>query len=130
MVNILLVSHSVEIAEGTKELAEQMKQGEVEIAAVGGTEAGELGTNPDAIESAVNEIDKSDGLIILADLGSAVMSVNMVLDWLDDEVRAKIQLADAPFVEGAVIAAVESGMGNSMEEILSSIESAEIIKKN
>ncbi|ADQ13516.1 dihydroxyacetone kinase phosphoryl donor subunit DhaM [Halanaerobium hydrogeniformans] len=130
MVNILLVSHSVEIAKGTKELAEQMKQGDVEIVAVGGTEAGDLGTNPDAIESAVNEIDKSDGLIILADLGSAVMSVNMVLDWLDDEVREKIHLADAPFVEGAVIAAVESGMGNSMEEILSSIESAEIIKKN
>lgn len=130
MVSILIVSHSQEIAQGTKELAEQMKQGDIQIRAVGGTQDGDIGTDPDAIEAAVNEIDKTDGLIILADLGSAVMSVNMVLDWLDDEVREKIVLADAPVVEGAVIAAIESSMGNSIEDILTSIESAEIIKKN
>lgn len=130
MVSILIVSHSQEIAKGTKELAEQMKQGDIQIKAVGGTQEGEIGTDPDAIEAAVNELDKSDGLIILADLGSAVMSVNMVLDWLDDEVKEKIVLADAPVVEGAVIAAIESSMGNSLEDILTSIESAEIIKKN
>ncbi|MFW6001465.1 MAG: dihydroxyacetone kinase phosphoryl donor subunit DhaM [Halanaerobium sp.] len=130
MVSILIVSHSQEIAQGTKELAEQMKQGDIQIKAVGGTQEGDIGTDPDAIEAAVNELDKSDGLIILADLGSAVMSVNMVLDWLDDEIKEKIVLADAPIVEGAVISAIESSMGNSLEDILTSIESAEIIKKN
>jgi len=130
MVNIILVSHVKEIAEGAKKLAEQMKQGEVEIIAVGGTADGDIGTDPDAIESAIKEVNKDDGIIILADLGSAIMSVNMVLDWLGDEVREKIVLADAPFVEGAVVAAVEAGMGNSIEEILESIESAEMIKKN
>lgn len=130
MVNIILVSHVKEIAEGAKKLAEQMKQGEVEIIAVGGTSDGDIGTDPDAIESAVKEVNKDDGIIILADLGSAIMSVNMVLDWLDDEVREKIVLADAPFVEGAVVAAVEAGMGNSIDEILESIESADMIKKN
>jgi len=130
MVNIILVSHVKEIAEGVKKLAEQMKQGEVEIIAVGGTADGDIGTDPDAIELAVKEVNKEDGIIILADLGSAIMSVNMVLDWLDDEVREKIVLADAPFVEGAVVAAVEAGMGNPIEEILESIESAEMIKKN
>ena len=130
MVNIILVSHVKEIAEGAKKLAEQMKQGEVEIIAVGGTADGDIGTDPDAIESAIKEVNKDDGIIILADLGSAIMSVNMVLDWLGDEVREKIVLADAPFVEGAVVAAVEAGMGNPIEEILESIESAEMIKKN
>jgi len=130
MVNIILVSHVKEIAEGAKKLAEQMKHGKVEIIAVGGTADGDIGTDPDAIESAIKEVKKDDGIIILADLGSAIMSVNMVLDWLDDEVREKIVLADAPFVEGAVVAAVEAGMGNSIEEILESIESAEMIKKN
>ena len=130
MVSILIVSHIKEIAEGTKKLAEQMKQGNVQIKAVGGTQDGEIGTDPDAIESAINELDKTDGLIILADLGSAVMSVNMVIDWLDDETKEKIILADAPLVEGAVFAAVEASMGNSLEDILSSIQSAEIIKKN
>ena len=130
MVNIILVSHVKEIAEGAKKLAEQMKHGKVEIIAVGGTADGDIGTDPDAIESAIKEVNKDDGIIILADLGSAIMSVNMVLDWLGDEVREKIVLADAPFVEGAVVAAVEAGMGNSIEEILESIESAEMIKKN
>lgn len=54
----------------------------------------------------------------------------MVLDWLEEEVREKVVLADAPFVEGAVVAAVEAGMGNKIEEILESIESADMIKKN
>lgn len=130
MVSILIVSHSQEIAQGTKELAEQMKQGDIEIRAVGGTADGEIGTDPDAIETAVNEINKSDGLLILADLGSAVMSVNMVLEWLDKEIREKIVLANAPIVEGAVIAAIEASMGNSMEDILNSIQSAEIIQKD
>lgn len=130
MVNIILVSHVKEIAEGVKKLAEQMKQGEVEIIAVGGTPDGDIGTDPDAIELAINEINKEDGIIILADLGSAIMSVNMVLDWLDDEIREKIVLADAPFVEGAVVAAVEAGMGNKIDEILESIESVDMIKKN
>jgi dihydroxyacetone kinase DhaKLM complex PTS-EIIA-like component DhaM len=58
------------------------------------------------------------------------MSVNMVLDWLDDEIRKKVILADAPFVEGAVVAAVEAGMGNKIDKILKSIESADMIKKN
>lgn len=130
MVNIILVSHVKEIAEGTKRLAEQMNQNQVKITAIGGTTDGEIGTSPDLIEEAVAEADKEAGTIILADLGSAVMSVNMVLEWLDEEVRDKVVLADAPFVEGAVVAAVEAGMGNKMEDILESIQAAEMIKKN
>jgi len=130
MVSILIVSHSKKIADGTKELAEQMKQKDVEIRAVGGTAEGEIGTDPDAINAALEEINKEDGVIILADLGSAVMSVNMVMDWLDEDVRKRVVLADAPIVEGAVFAAVESGLGNSISDILSSIESLDIIKKN
>ena len=130
MVSILIVSHSKKIADGTKELAEQMKQKDVEIRAVGGTAEGEIGTDPDAINAALEEINKKDGVIILADLGSAVMSVNMVMDWLDEDVRKRVVLADAPIVEGAVFAAVESGLGNSISDILSSIESLDIIKKN
>lgn len=130
MVNIILVSHVKEIAEGAKKLAEQMNQADVKITAIGGTPDGDIGTDPDAIEAAVKESDKEDGIIILADLGSAVMSVNMVLEWLDDEEREKVVLADAPFVEGAVVAAVEAGMGNKLDQILESIQSAEMIKKN
>ncbi|MFP4021034.1 MAG: dihydroxyacetone kinase phosphoryl donor subunit DhaM [Halanaerobium sp.] len=130
MVNIILVSHVKEIAEGVKKLAEQMNQADVKITAIGGTPDGDIGTDPDAIEAAVKESDKEDGIIILADLGSAVMSVNMVLEWLDDEERKKVVLADAPFVEGAVVAAVEAGMGNKIDQILESIQSAEMIKKN
>ncbi|RCW51364.1 MULTISPECIES: dihydroxyacetone kinase phosphoryl donor subunit DhaM [unclassified Halanaerobium] len=130
MVSILIVSHSREIADGTKKLAEQMKQKDVEIKAVGGTAEGEIGTDPDAINTALEEINKEDGVIILADLGSAIMSVNMVMDWLDEDIKKRVVLADAPIVEGAVFAAVEAGLGNSISDILSSIESLDIIKKN
>lgn len=130
MVSILIVSHSKEIADGTKKLAEQMKQADVEILAVGGTPEGEIGTDPDAINSALEKINKEDGVIVLADLGSAVMSVNMVMDWLDDKDKEKIVLADAPIVEGAVFASVEASIGNSLSDILSSIESLDVIKKN
>jgi len=66
MVSILIVSHSKKIADGTKELAEQMKQKDVEIRAVGGTAEGEIGTDPDAINAALEEINKEDGVIIIA----------------------------------------------------------------
>ncbi len=129
MVSILIVSHSKEIALGAKKLAEQMNQGGVEILAVGGTKDGEIGTDPDAIYSSLKKINKDDGVIILADLGSAVMNINMIIDSFDKDTKKKIILADAPIVEGAVFATVEAGVGKNLYDILSSIESPDVIKK-
>ncbi|WP_076544033.1 dihydroxyacetone kinase phosphoryl donor subunit DhaM [Halanaerobium kushneri] len=130
MLSILIISHSDKIAEGTKILASQMMQAPLDIRAIGGTADGDIGTDVDAIEKAIKDINKEDGVLVLADLGSAVMSFDMVYEWLDDEVKAKIRLADAPLVEGAVMGAVEASLGKDMEAVLKTIESREIIKKN
>ncbi|MFW5979199.1 MAG: dihydroxyacetone kinase phosphoryl donor subunit DhaM [Halanaerobium sp.] len=130
MVNILIISHSLKIAEGTKELAEEMKQAELDIQIAGGTNNGQLGTDADLIEKKLKEMDFTDGIIVLADLGSAVMSFKMVKEWLPEEKQDKIKLADAPIVEGAVLGAVEASLGKSLEEVLAAIEKKSIINKN
>ncbi len=130
MVNILIISHSLKIAEGTKELAEEMKQADLDIEIAGGTNNGQLGTDADLIEKKLKEMDFTDGIIVLADLGSAVMSFKMVKEWLPEEKQDKIKLADAPIVEGAVLGAVEASLGKSLEEVLAAIEKKSIINKN
>ncbi|MEC9489598.1 MAG: dihydroxyacetone kinase phosphoryl donor subunit DhaM [Halanaerobiales bacterium] len=130
MVNILIISHSLKIAEGTKELAEEMKQDEVDIQIAGGINNGELGTDADLIEQKLKNMDYKDGIVVLADLGSAVMSFNMVKEWLPEEKQNLIRLANAPLVEGAVLGAVEASLGKSLEEVMATIEENSIINKN
>jgi dihydroxyacetone kinase phosphotransfer subunit len=130
MVNILIISHSLKIAEGTKELAEEMKQDEVDIQIAGGINNGELGTDADLIEQKLKNMDYKDGIVVLADLGSAVMSFNMVKEWLPEEKQKLIKLANAPLVEGAVLGAVEASLGKSLEEVMAAIEKKSIINKN
>lgn len=130
MVNILIISHSLKIAEGTKELAEEMKQAEIDIQTAGGTNDGQLGTDADLIEKKLKKMDCQDGIVVLADLGSAVMSFRMVKEWLPAEKQNMIKLANAPIVEGAVLAAVEASLGKNLEEVLTTIEKKSIINKN
>ena len=130
MVNILIISHSLKIAEGTKELAEEMKQNDLKIEIVGGTADGKLGTDPDQIENNLRTMDSEDGIIVLADLGSAVMSFNMVKEWLPKKMQNKIKLADAPIVEGAVLGAIEASLGKNLEQVLAVIEKKSLINKN
>lgn len=130
MVNLLIISHSLKIAEGTKELAEAMKQAEVDIQTAGGTNDGQLGTDVDLIEKKLKKMDCQDGIVVLADLGSAVMSFKMVKEWLPIEKQNMIKLANAPIVEGAVLAAVEASLGKNLEEVLAVIEKKSIINKN
>ncbi|RAK07423.1 dihydroxyacetone kinase DhaM subunit [Halanaerobium saccharolyticum] len=130
MVNILIISHSLKIAEGTKELAEEMKQDEIDIQIAGGINNGELGTDADLIEQKLKSMDCQDGIVVLADLGSAVMSFNMVKEWLPEEKQNLIRLANAPLVEGAVLGAVEASLGKNLEEVIATIEEKSIINKN
>lgn len=118
MIGVVIVSHSKKIAEGIKELAGQMGKPEQVIIPVGGTETGELGTDPMAILAAIQKADDGDGVVVLADLGSAVMSVGMAKEMLDPLVSERVYLANAPIVEGAVAAVIEIAMGSSMDQVL------------
>jgi dihydroxyacetone kinase DhaKLM complex PTS-EIIA-like component DhaM len=82
------------------------------------------------IQQKLESMDSEDGIVVLADLGSAVMSFNMVKEWLPEAKQKKIKLADAPLVEGAVLGAVEASLGKTLDEVLAAIEKKSIINKN
>jgi PTS hybrid protein len=114
VVGFVLISHSPKIAEGTADLVRQMA-GEVKMAAVGGDSEGSFGTDPDRIREAVEGLD-ADEVLIFMDLGSAVLSAEMVLEMLEEDIRDRVQLVDAPLVEGAFSAAVIASTGAGADE--------------
>lgn len=116
MVGLAIVSHSEKLALGVIELAGQMAW-DVPMAAAGGTKDGRLGTDPDKITTAINEVFSEDGVIVLFDLGSSYMNAEMSLEFLDDEIREKVIIVDAPIVEGGVAAAIQSSIGKTLSEI-------------
>lgn len=122
-VGIVLVSHSAALAAATAELARSLAGADVPIAAAGGTEDGGMGTSIDLISAGVTEADKGDGVLILMDMGSSVLTAKSLLADLEDEDDAPmVRLADAPFVEGAVAAAVLASTGADLESVAHSAE--------
>jgi PTS hybrid protein len=116
-VGIVVVSHSAKVAEGVVEMAAQMA-GDVRIRAAGGTEDGGIGTDATLIASAIAAADEGDGVLVFADLGSAVLSAQLAIEELTDaERRDRVRVADAPLVEGALIAAIQASTGSSLEEV-------------
>jgi phosphoenolpyruvate---glycerone phosphotransferase subunit DhaM len=124
-VGIVLVSHSAKLAEGLAELLAQVAAGDVPIAVSGGTPDGRLGTDPDRIREAVAEVDRGDGVVVIPDLGSAVLAVKSVLEFLDGEVVR----GDAPFVEGAVSAAVIASTGAPLDAVAAAAKEARDVPK-
>jgi dihydroxyacetone kinase phosphotransfer subunit len=125
MVGLLIVSHSAQIAAGVKELADQMTSGNVPIAAIGGTHDGRLGTNPDEIRKGYDAIAGPDGVLVLMDLGSAVMSAACALEGA----QYPVVFSDAPLVEGALMAAVEAAVGADLQRTAAAAENARAFHK-
>lgn len=120
MVNILLVSHSYKLATGTAELLRQMATSEtlkVRVAAGIGDNNEEIGTNAIEIMEALMELTMDGEVLVLMDLGSAVLSTEMALQMMDEETVAKVRMCPAPFVEGAIAAGVQANMGSSLQEV-------------
>ncbi len=123
MVGLVIVSHSWKIAEGIVDLAMQMAADHKHILAAGGLEDKEIGTDATRIMEAVKEADEGDGVVILADLGSGIMSAETAIELLEEE-DIKVKIADAPIVEGAIAAAVEAVTGGDMESVIGAAEEA------
>jgi phosphoenolpyruvate---glycerone phosphotransferase subunit DhaM len=122
-VGLVLVSHSVRLAEGAAELAREMAP-DVVVAAGAGDADGGLGTSLDVVQGALERVLPGvDGVVVLADLGSAVLTVESALE-LDDDLAGRVRLADAPFVEGAVAAAVAAQQGGDLGQVLAAAEDA------
>ena len=126
-VGIVLVSHSAELAEGAANLAAQVSGGTVTIIAAGGTDEGDLGTSAAKVERALRVADSGAGVVVLPDLGSAVLVVKAVLE--DRSGAGSVLLADAPFVEGAVAATVTAAAGGDLKAVAAAAEEARHARK-
>jgi PTS hybrid protein len=120
VVGIVVVSHSAKIASGVADLAGQVAGSDVVIEAAGGGPDGTLGTDEGLVREALKRANKGDGVVVLADLGSAVLTIRHILERGNGAVR----LADAPIVEGAVAAAVVASMGLPLEDVARAAEEA------
>ncbi len=121
-VGLVIVSHSTQLAAGVAELAGQMTQGKTPITPAGGAVDNILGTSADKILAAIQAVDGPDGVLVLLDLGSAVLAAEMALEFLDSQQQQRVLLSFAPLVEGAVAAAVEASLGHSLAEVKQAAE--------
>jgi dihydroxyacetone kinase phosphotransfer subunit len=126
MVGIVIVSHSEALAKSIVDLTKMMADG-AKIEPAGGLEDGSFGTSYERIKAAVDAVYSEDGVIILMDMGSAVMTTEMVLEEYDES--AKIRMVDAPIVESAVAASVSALCGSDFETILEEIDETKYAAK-
>jgi phosphocarrier protein FPr len=119
MIGMVVVSHSAKLAEGVCDLARQVAQGRVRIAAAGGTADPEnpIGTDAFQVLQAIESVYSDDGVLVLMDLGSAVLSAGTALELLGEERSSHVELCAAPLVEGAVAAATLAAAGATLAEI-------------
>ena len=125
MFSIVIVSHSQKLAEGVVEVAKMMAHN-VAVIAAGGNENGELGTSYEKIAAAINEVYTDDGTAILMDMGSAVMTAEIVLESMDER---RLKRIDAPIVEGAILAAIEAAAETSLEDLPEKMQQARDMRK-
>jgi dihydroxyacetone kinase phosphotransfer subunit len=126
VVGIVVVSHSSEIATGIVALAGQMAGPDVALEGVGGAPDGGLGTDAGRIEAALDAADQGDGVVVLGDLGSAILTVRTVLEDLEE---GDVRLVDAPLVEGAIAAAVSASAGLPIDDVVRAAEEARVVPK-
>ena len=115
-VGVVFVSHSAKIAEGLVDLAMQMAPTTI-LKAAGGTDENALGTSFTRVSSAISDADAGSGVVVLCDLGSAILTAETALDFLDDALRDRVRIVDAPLVEGGVAAAVAAEIGGDLDTV-------------
>jgi len=129
-VGLILVSHSGTLVDGLREMVSQVAGPDVAIAAAGGTEDGRLGTSAPRISEAVRSVlDRADSAVVLLDLGSAALSLELALEDLSDGDRQRVRVTEAPLVEGAILAAVQASVGATIDEVVAAAESAATLAK-
>jgi len=117
-VGLVVVSHSRALARAAVALAQEMLHGkQIRITIAAGLDDTTFGTDAAQIVDAVTAADQGGGVVVLMDLGSAVLSAELALELLDDDVRERVVLCPAPLVEGLVVAAVAAASGASREEV-------------
>jgi len=134
-VSLVLVSHSATLVEGLREMVAQVAGADVRVTTAGGTEDGRLGTSAPRIADAIREAagpagpSRAGGVLVLLDLGSAALSLEIALEELDEATRSIVRVSEAPLVEGAVIAAVQASTGASLDQVAAAAMTAATMSK-
>jgi phosphoenolpyruvate---glycerone phosphotransferase subunit DhaM len=128
VIGIVLVSHSAALAEGLADLVGQVSGEDVRVRPAGGSGDGGLGTDPDRIAAAIRAADSGSGVVVLVDIGSAVLSVKAILAGGDLD-GIDVRLADAPLVEGAVAASALAATGADLAAVAAAAEEARVVGK-
>ena len=127
---LILVSHSGTLVDGLREMASQVAGPDVAIETAGGTEDGRLGTSAPRISEALRSVlDRAEAAVVLLDLGSAALSLELALEDLSDADRQRVHISEAPLVEGAILAAVQASVGATIEEVVAAADSAVTMAK-
>src|SRR5207247_10017456 len=123
--------HSKALVEGLRDMVVQVAGDDVRVAVAGGTADGRLGTNMEAVLDALRATlaDDDQEVLVLLDLGSAWLSVEMAIEELTDSERPRLQVSEAPLVEGAVLAAVQASVGASLSEVAAAAAGAATMSK-
>lgn len=125
MVGFVIVSHSENLAKSVVELTSIMAPN-ARIAPAGGMDGGGFGTSFEKIQAAIESVYSDDGVLVLVDLGSAVMTTEMVIEMFEGK---KVEMVDCPLVEGAVVAIIDSVGGMSFEDIRTALAGVGRAKK-
>lgn len=130
VIGIVIVSHSRRLAEGVRELALQMVKDHVPIAIAAGIDdpANPLGTDAMQVYEAIASVYSDDGVLVLMDLGSALMSAEMALEFLPSEQQQHIHLCAAPLVEGAIAAVVAAASSSDIQRVITEAQGALVAK--
>ena len=133
MVGVLVVSHSADAAKGIRDIAVEMSGNTrgVLITGVGGDGGGGLGVSVPRIFDVLEDmLSKTDGVLIVPDLGSSVLASRAAIDMLDPKDAARAVIADAPALEGAMMAAVEASIGSDLAAVTKCATAARELRKN
>jgi len=120
-VGTVVVSNTAELARGVAELASQMAGPDVRIETAGGGPDGALGTDDTLVRDAIRRANQGDGVIVLGDIGSAILTIRHVLE---RQGNGHARLVDAPLVEGTVAAAVIASTGCALPDVVLAAEEA------
>jgi len=131
MIGIVLVSHSFELAQGAEVLSRTMAGEDARIAAAGGLDTPDhaIGTDPVRILQAIETVYSDEGVVIFVDMGSALLSAEFAIQMLDEEKQPHVVISDAPFIEGAVCAAVQARLNAPLPLILKELKTALLPKQ-
>lgn len=127
MIGFVVVSHSRPLAEAALDLAMQMVHDEPPPVRIASGAQGGFGTDAAAIADAIDELADADGVLIMTDLGSAVLSAELALDLRESS--QPVRISDGPFVEGLTAGIVRALSGSTLDEVAAEARGALAAKR-